>query len=348
VQDDHGRTVPVQDEGPLPALIARCVVGGTLMGLANLVPGISGGTMLLASGVYTHFIHGVAEVTTLRFRPRTLAVLAAIATAAALAILTLAGPVKDLVVGHRWIMYSLFIGLTLGGAPLVWRMLKPWTASAAAGAACGVAVMAAMAFVRPGAAGGADEPAYAMLFFAGLAGAAAMILPGISGGYLFLVLGQYLVILGAIDDAKTGLLAASGPDWERFFAAFHVFIPVGAGVAAGVAGVSNLIRFLLARHEKATLGLLLGLLLGAALGLWPFQHGVRPSPGDVVKGRVMTAESIAGLEPEDYPLAVFEPSAGQSAGALALAAAGYLLTQGVARIGGRRSGRREGGRRSTG
>ena len=89
------------------------------MGLANLVPGISGGTMLLAAGVYPGFISAIAEVTTFRFRFRSLILLASVVGSAALAILLLAGSVKDLVVDHRWIMYSLFIGLTLGGVPLV-------------------------------------------------------------------------------------------------------------------------------------------------------------------------------------------------------------------------------------
>ena len=106
-------------------LVARGVLGGTLMGLANLVPGISGGTMLLAAGVYPGFIAGIAEVTTLRFRLRSLLLLGAIVASAAVGILLLAGTVRSLVVDHRWIMYSLFIGLTLGGVPLVWRLARP-------------------------------------------------------------------------------------------------------------------------------------------------------------------------------------------------------------------------------
>ena len=104
---------------PAALLAVRSAIGGGLMGLANLVPGISGGTMLLAAGVYPAFIGAIAEVTTLRFRPRSLLLLASVATAAGLTILLLAGSVKSLVQDHRWIMYSLFIGLTLGGVPLL-------------------------------------------------------------------------------------------------------------------------------------------------------------------------------------------------------------------------------------
>ena len=69
-QQDNSRTASAETAGF--AFAVRSVIGGMLMGLANLVPGISGGTMLLATGVYPQFISGVAEVTTFRFRPRTL------------------------------------------------------------------------------------------------------------------------------------------------------------------------------------------------------------------------------------------------------------------------------------
>ncbi len=322
----------------LPQML-RSLFGGALMGVANLVPGISGGTMLLAVGVYPQFIRGIAEVTTLRFKPRTLALLGAIIGAGAIVIVALAGPVKTLVVDHRWVMYSLFIGLTLGGVPVVWRLLRPFTAAAGAGTAAGILVMAAMAVVQPGAAGAAGDHSYGLLFFAGLAGASAMILPGVSGGYLLLILGQYITILRAIDDGKKAVLGSSGPDWAALAAPMHVFVPVGLGVAIGVIGVSNLLRVLLARFEKATLGVLLGLLLGAVLGLWPFQQGTPPQPGQVVNGVVMTAERVAEIAPEDYPLERFSPSGGQIASALGLIVAGFVLTQAVALAGAGGEGR---------
>lgn len=312
--------------------LVRSLIGGSLMGMANLVPGVSGGTMLLVCGVYPTFINGVAEVTRLRFRPRTLVTLALIAGAAALAIVALAGLIRTAVVEARWAMYSVFIGLTLGGAPVVWRVLRPANQAAWLGCAAGIAVMGAMAYVKPTVSEG-DGPSYLLLFLAGLAGASAMILPGISGGYLLLILGQYLVILGAIDDARTALLAAGGPNLEVLLDSVKVFLPVGLGVVSGVVGVSNLIRWLLARHGKATLGTLLGLLLGAVLGLWPFQRGVAPRPGDVVKGRALTAAEVALVDPDDYPLETFRPSATQILGSLALIGAGFALTQGVSRLG---------------
>lgn len=314
-------------------LAIRGVIGGTLMGLANLVPGISGGTMLLAAGVYPGFIGAIAELTTLRFRMRSLVLLAAIVGSAAVAILMLAGTVRDLVVHHRWLMYSLFIGLTLGGVPLLWRMLRPATPAACVAAAATFALMCVMAFTS-GTAG--DGESGALLFLAGAAAASAMILPGVSGGYLLLVLGQYVPILGAVDLFKQALLGGGdggGPDLALAMRAAGILVPVGLGVLAGVLGVSNLLEWMLERFRKLTLGVLLGLLLGAVLGLWPFQHSVAPELGQVWRGVVVTEETLPTMDPEDYPLERFPPSAGQVLASLALIAAGFGVTLAIGRLG---------------
>jgi len=316
-------------------LAARGVIGGTLMGLANLVPGISGGTMLLAAGVYPGFIAAIAEVTTLRFRVRSVVLLAAIVGSAALAILMLAGSVRDLVVHYRWMMYSLFIGLTLGGVPLLWRLARPATPALFAGAGVAFALMCIMAFT--GAATGGGEASTTLVFFSGLAAASAMILPGVSGGYLLLLLGQYETILGTVDQLKRGLLGdavtGTGSDLDLVLDAMRVVIPLGLGVVAGVVGVSNLLKWLLSRFEKATLGALLGLLLGAVVGLWPFQETEPPRPGDVIKGRTVTVENAASFDAEDWHLRRFDPGAREWAGSIALVGCGLLATILIGRVG---------------
>ncbi|MBM4129495.1 DUF368 domain-containing protein [bacterium] len=322
-------------ESKSAALAARSLFGGVLMGLANLVPGISGGTMLLASGVYPAFIGAITELTTFKLRSRSLLVLAGVLTAAGLAILLLAGVVRDLVVDHRWAMYALFIGLTLGGLPVVWRLIDRPTGAVWAGAAAGAVGMATLAWLQAtrvggGAVGGSGPLA---LLLAGVAGASAMILPGISGGYLLLVLGQYLPILSAIERFKDALGAAR---WsEAVDVALKIGLPVGIGVVLGIAGVSHLLKYLLRRQRNATLGVLLGLLVGAVAGLWPFQRVEAPSHGD---GRGPAAAAVAedggGDAAAGQPIDYYLPSAGQAALALGFVLAGVAVTMGVARIGG--------------
>jgi putative membrane protein len=313
----------------------RAALGGVLMGLANLVPGISGGTMLLAAGVYPAFISAIAEITTFRFRLRSVVLLAVVAASAAVAILSLAGPTRALVIEQRWVMYSLFIGLTLGGVPLVWRLARPISSGLVAGTLAGFAVMIVMALSPAGGSTG-EGHAYGRLLLAGTAGAGAMILPGVSGGYLLLLLGQYLPILGAIDQLKlvlVGVSAGEGIDASLLSGALHVVIPVGIGVVLGIVGISNLLQWTLDRFPKPTLGVLLGLLLGAVIGLWPFQQGVAPQVGDVFKGAVVSEERLADIDPEDWPVETFLPGTGQVAGSLLLIGIGLAATLAIDRLG---------------
>jgi putative membrane protein len=259
-------------------------------------------------------------------------VVGTIAAAAALAILLLAGLMKSLVVEQRWVMYSLFIGLTLGGIPLVWKLARPATPAVWIGAGLAFGVMLAMQLAGGGSSG--NDRSIALLVVSGLAGASAMILPGVSGGYLLLLLGQYENILGAIDQVKRGLLGDAGLDMVLLLDAMGVVVPVGIGVLIGIVGVSNAIKWLLEHHAKPTLGALLGLLLGAVVGLWPFQMPVEPEPGDRIQGRVVTLETLPEIERDDWPVEYFDPSGGQVGAALGLLALGLGATLVIARLGG--------------
>ena len=194
------------------------------------------------------------------------------------------------------------------------------------------AVMVCLAILQATGAVGNSGSNSLMLFVAGLAGACAMILPGISGGYLLLLLGQYLPILAGIDDFKTALKS-------RDIAALvdptlSVVLPVGLGVVSGVVLVGNLLQWLLHHFRKATLGGLIGLLLGSTVGLWPFQSPVPPTVGDTIKGQLVTIDSIADIEPDDWQTTYFQPSVGQVGGSLAIVALGFAATLGIAKIGG--------------
>ena len=315
----------------LAADIGRSLFGGTLMGLANLVPGISGGTMLLAAGIYPRFIGAIAEVTTLRFRPRPLVVLACVGIAAVLAIGLFAGLLKDLVVDQRWIMYSLFIGLTLGGLPLVYRLARPLRPASIVAGVIATAFMAGFAALQIAGYTGNSGTNVFSLFFAGIAGASAMVLPGLSGGYILLLLGQYVPILAGVDSCKEAL---SNRDWQTLLSVVcRVVIPVGLGVVAGVVAISNLLKFMLAKYRNATLGFLMGLLLGSIFGLWPFQQGVPPEVGQVVKGQQVTLENLNSFEADDWPVEYFTPGVFQVGCSLGLIILGCLITVGVGRLG---------------
>jgi putative membrane protein len=151
-----------------------------------------------------------------------------------------------------------------------------------------------------------------------------------------------------------------------------VVLPVIAGVVVGIVVVSNVLKFVLRRYEKPTLGVLMGLLVGAVAGLWPFQEGVAPQPGDRLKNQtvvlaeagvelgtgetVIVEEGVALLvdkdgrresvatgllfketgrivEREDFPTAFFQPDLQQAAGSIALIVIGIGLTYSIGRLG---------------
>ncbi len=331
VVESQPSDVAAMEELSNASLVTRSVFGGVLMGLANLVPGISGGTMLLAAGIYPRFIDAIAELTRFKLRFRSVLTLGCIVASAGVAILLLAGVLKDLVVEQRWVMYSLFIGLTLGGVPIVWRLAKPGSAILKVSAMLAFSFMTGIAVLQFNGYVGSANSSFLMLLLAGLAGASAMILPGLSGGYLLLLLGQYVPILTGVDQFKEALKARELSLLMEPL--ISVVLPVGVGVVVGVVAVGNLLQYLLKRHRQMTLGILLGLLIGSTVGLWPFQQCVQPSVGDVVKGQVLTAQTLEELEREDWPTEIFTPSIQTVASAVGLIVVGFGITMGVSALG---------------
>ncbi len=336
---------PSELERPVSA--PRAVAGGVLMGLANLVPGVSGGTMILALGLYERFIAALSDVTRLRLRAGSLLFLAWIGAGAIVAVLGMAGPAVYLVTEHRWIMYSLFVGMTLGGAPDLLRQSRPFRPSSIVALLAGLGLMAFFAFQL------ASSPVpvnAAVLLGVGALAASSMILPGISGSYILLVFGLYDVVIGSL---RPAVLRADPGE------ALWILVPFALGAAAGIALLSNALRALLARHSAPTHGALLGLLLGSVLGLWPFQEAVHPelvdrdgrkaveallegaTPAEIQARTGVALEGpraeelrarYAGSSPGDLrarsnELRRFRPTAAQVALALALFATGFALTR---------------------
>ena len=295
--------------GSRQQFLGRAVLGGVLAGLANLVPGLSGGTMLLAAGIYPEAIAAIARVSTLRPDRASVSLLVTLALSAGAVILMAAGWVRDQVATHRWVAYSIFLGATLGGAPLLWRMIGARSRRTWTGATAGILLMllVALAPAERGAGGGDSAPA---LFVVGLAAFAATLLPGLSGGYVLVVSGQYLKVLGAVDNVKDAFLSSGGIAWAELIDAAVVLVPFAAGMLAALIGMSSLIRYLLKSQESFMLGFLLGLLLGAVPGLWPF------------------AGQAAGFGVPDWS---------KGAGSVALVTAGFLATFAISRFESRRA-----------
>ena len=244
--------------------MTRTFVGGVLMGAANLVPGVSGGTMILAVGLYDRFINAVADVTRLRLKPATIVFLGIFAVGLVIAVLGLSSPAVWLVTEHRWIAYSLFIGMTLGGVPALLELVKPLSGTALLAILVGVA---AMIGVNQGLSDTALPHTIPVFLIMGALAASSMILPGISGSYILLIFGMYDVVIGSVRPREL---------MENPAESLAIVVPVGIGVVVGIGLLSNVLKFLLARYSRASHGVLMGLLLGSVLGLWPFREAVHP------------------------------------------------------------------------
>ena len=333
-----------------PPSPVRVLAGGVLMGLANLVPGVSGGTMILAGGLYDRFIAAVAQVTSLRLRRDSLVFLALIGVGSVVAIVSCSGVAVDLVSERRWAAYSLFIGMTLGGTPELARECRPVGPSVLIAFAGGLGLMAGLAWGVGDAGLAVSTP---LLIGVGALAASSMILPGISGSYILLIFGVYEVVIGSL--SARSLL-------EDTAESLRVVAPVVLGAGVGIALLSNLLRRLLTRSPRPSHAVLLGLLVGSVLGLWPFQeplhadlaHGGRREVVErVLAGATageLAEEGVAGVSEQvaqewrqDYGtlsvserkraaarLLRFAPGAGQILGALALVVAGAAVTRALA------------------
>ncbi len=265
-------------------------MAGILAGLASLIPGVSGGTMILAVGAYPRLVGAVADLSSLRFRAGSLLSLGIAIGAALVAMFLVAGTARDLLTRHPVAALGLFLGLTVGGIPVLLGMSGRKGPAFVVGAALGLTATLFPVLAQIGAAE-AMNPSAIVFFAAGLIAAFAMVLPGISGSYLLLLMGMYVPFLDAADrvgDALRGTTALLPAAWA--------ILPFLVGIVLGVVLGARLVRFCLEKHQHATLGVLLGLLAGAAAGLWPFQtaSGTRFAPdlGDI--GLAMAAV-VAGF-----------------------------------------------------
>ena len=270
-----------------PVAVPRAFLGGVLMGLANLVPGISGGTMILAIGLYDRFIGAVADITRLRFRRETILFLGTMAVGLALAVLVFSGVAVRLVAEQRWVMYALFLGMTLGGAPELWKECRPMRLPSLLAILAGICAMAWFALQSGNT---ALEPTTATFLLVGAIGASSMILPGISGSYVLLILGMYDTVIGAVSVSE---LRESPGD------SLAIIVPVGVGAVLGIALLSNVLKAVLRTFSGPAHGVLLGLLLGSVIGLYPFQEAVHPELAHKPTRKAIEAVVLDGTQPEN-------------------------------------------------
>ena len=238
---------------------------GCAMGTADVVPGVSGGTIAFISGIYEELIDAIRHVdmTALRLLGRLrfkelwrhvdgaflLPVLLGIGTA----IFSLARLMTYLLAHYPVGVWSFFFGLIVASALLVAREVGAWNWRSGAALAAGIAVAWWITAATP-----AETPeTWWFVMLAGAVAICAMILPGISGAFILLLLGKYQFILQAVADLNVPVLLC-----------FLV------GAVAGIVSFAHLLSWLLKHAHDVTVAMLMGFMIGSLNKVWPWKEAL--------------------------------------------------------------------------
>jgi len=255
------------------------VVRGFLMGGADIIPGVSGGTVALVLGIYERLVsaishvdaHLVSLVAERQWRAAAeyfdFRFLLTLGVGVLTGIACLADLMHDLLLHQRMFTLAVFFGLILASSFIVMRLVRPrerlhrWGCYALAG----MAAAAAYRLVGLEQIGFHDDLAY--FFLCGAIAICAMILPGISGSYILWLLGAYVAVTGIIKDVLKFQCT------QRELVSLLVF---ASGCACGLIGFSKLLKWLLARAHMPIMAILGGFMIGSLRLMWPFQKDLTP------------------------------------------------------------------------
>lgn len=287
------------------------VLKGMGMGAADVVPGVSGGTIAFIAGIYEELIDSIKSINvnalklllTGKFLVFWKTVngnfLASVLLGIAISILSLAKALGYLLHNYPILVWSFFFGLIVASAIYVARAIKKWNTGSIVAGITGIVVAFFITIISPAEA----NTSWLFIFISGSIAICAMILPGISGSFILVLLGMYRFILDAVGNLNIPVIA--------------LFM---AGAAIGIIAFSNLLSWLLKNYHNLTIALLAGFMVGSLNKVWPWKkitetfidrHGEVKSLAEtnILPG---TYEQITGSNP-------------LLAGAILLAIAGFAL-----------------------
>ena len=257
---------------------AKLIAKGFVMGTADLVPGVSGGTIAFITGIYEELINTIAglgrstvvnlfkEGLVSTWKKYNINFLLALFVGIVCAVLTLSNAIHFLQENHPEHLSSFFLGLVIASTPIIWRSVNSISILNYLFVAGGILIASVLTNLP-----------YAVetssLLFIALSGAiaiSAMLLPGISGSFILLVLGAYTPVIAAL----------AGFDLVVIFA----FI---GGIVFGLLAFSRLLKRILANYHDQTLSVLVGFMLGALHVLWPWKGTIIPEDIGVESGLVL-------------------------------------------------------------
>ncbi|MDX2471650.1 MAG: DUF368 domain-containing protein [SAR324 cluster bacterium] len=268
---------------------------GLMMGAADIVPGVSGGTIALISGIYANLLAAIGSfdlkaiklLATFKIKDfisqvhlRFLVILlAGIGTA----VVSLARIMHFLLTEQPVYTWSAFFGLILASTLILGKQIK-WDGLAGFTFVVGLG----LAFMLVGLIPKTTPEVWWFIIFAGMIAICAMILPGISGSFLLLILGKYQYITGALRD----------PFNADSLAIIGLFI---IGAVLGITGFSRVLTWTLSRYEMITMAFLTGLMTGSLRKVWPYKEVLETK---IIRGKIHILREENFLPTLDQGLAV--------------------------------------------
>lgn len=261
---------------------------GLIMGAADIVPGVSGGTVAFITGIYSRLLGSIRSFDMgclkLVFRGEIKkawlhvdgSFLLALVLGIATSVLTLARLVSWLLEQHPVPLWAAFFGLILASAFVLLRQVKNWSMMKALNLAAGTAIAVFIA-LSPLA---TFDATLGMIFLSGFLAICAMILPGISGSFILVLLGMYGTVLTAL---------------KSFDLVFMLIFACGA--VAGLICFSRILHWLLSRFHESTMALLTGFLFGSLAVVWPWKHVLEWVEGS--DGQLKPAQQVP-VSPTEY------------------------------------------------
>ena len=248
---------------------------GIVIGIANIIPGVSGGTMAVSMGIYDKLIGAVSNL--FKDFKRNLLFLLPLLIGMGLGIVGFGKLLEYLLEYHVLATCLTFVGLILGGVPVLWMHLKAGAAQKPGGRlggaelACFVLLLAVGVGLPllQGSEGAvvamALTPAnIALLFALGVIASATMVIPGVSGSMVLMVLGYYSTILAQVTGLLDSLLAR---DWAAFGRCVGLLIPFGIGVVLGIFLIAKIIEWLFKKFPTQTYAAIIGLIVSSPFAI---------------------------------------------------------------------------------
>ncbi len=251
-------------------------IKGAVIGIANVIPGVSGGTMAVSMGIYNRLISSITHL--FRDFKKSAATLIPVLLGAAIGIVGFSYAIEYLLANQPLPTCLAFLGLILGGVPVLVRSMADGVKQSRSGRLTAVNVLAfallfAFAIVLPLLQGKDDtlsvlDPSFGtmiLLFFMGIIAAATMVVPGVSGSMILMILGYYYGVINSITTFMDGLRAG---DLSAVLSQCRLLVPFGIGAVLGIFLISKIIEYMFEKHTVSTYAAILGLILSSPFGIF--------------------------------------------------------------------------------